>query len=130
VISTWASWSEALSRQAVSWLANSGSGPLLQPGMYPSAMAQRVRPIGAAVSPPCSASSASYPGGPADKRLQVAQAIADLVAMRAEGRRLQVLVERLGGGPFPLQAVLEDDAPEVQGLGVVGVDVEGPVDLG
>src|SRR5205085_3690713 len=40
-----ASLSFALRMHAVSWLRNSGSGPWLHAGMYPSAMAHRVRPI-------------------------------------------------------------------------------------
>src|SRR3569623_652630 len=44
-ISTWASRSPALSMHTVSWLSICGAGPLLQPGIYPSAMAQRRAPI-------------------------------------------------------------------------------------
>jgi hypothetical protein len=50
LISTCASSSEVLSGQAVSWLVTCGSGPLLRPGTYPSAVAQRLRPMGSFIA--------------------------------------------------------------------------------
>ena len=51
VTRTCASRSPALRKHATSWLVIAGAGPVLFPGMYPSAIAQVFRPIALIGSP-------------------------------------------------------------------------------